>query len=117
MRLFGYFGGPLVLDALVNPMGEIKPPQKADDVRAWSEESVQTIILIMGAKAAATVEVTDKNHVQLMRLAYRMIRGRKTESERDNHNDLNERIQAALAWLKVPDLKQSIGGWIPGRNP
>jgi hypothetical protein len=105
MRLFGYFGGPLVLDALVNPMGEIKPPKMADDVRAWSEESVQKIVRTMGAAAAATIEITDKNHMQLMRLAARLIRGRKTESERDDHNDLNERIQAALDWLKVPGLE------------
>src|SRR4051794_35604225 len=39
LRLFGYFGGPLVLDSLMNPLGEKKPPENAEQIRAWCEKS------------------------------------------------------------------------------
>ena len=75
MRLFGYVGGPLVLDALMNPLGATTPPQNADEIRAWSEEAVTHIVRTMGTSAAVTVEVRRQNSMQLVRLAQRLIRG------------------------------------------
>ena len=75
MRLFGYVGGPLVLDALMNPLGATTPPQNADEIRAWSEEAVTHIVRTMGTSAAVTVEVRCQNSMQLVRLAQRLIRG------------------------------------------
>ena len=44
MRLFAYFGGGRVLDALMNPIGEIKPPENAEEIPAWSDEAVTQIL-------------------------------------------------------------------------
>jgi hypothetical protein len=70
MRLFAYRGGRRVLDALMNPLGEIKPPENAEEIQAWSDEAVTQIVRTMGAAAAATLEVTSKNTMQLLRLAH-----------------------------------------------
>jgi hypothetical protein len=103
MRLFAYFGGPLVLDTLMNPFGETKPPENAAEFRAWSEEAVTQIVRAMGTVAAATIEVTCKNTMQLMRLAQRLNRGRKTDSG-SGDDVLNKHIEATLAWFEKSGL-------------
>jgi hypothetical protein len=104
MRLFAGFGGPLVLDALMNPLGETKPPENAEEIRAWSEESVTRIVRAMGTAAAATIEITGKKELQLIRLAQRLIRGRKTELG-PGDDDLNKRIEATLTWFEKSGLE------------
>ncbi len=104
MRLFAYFGGPLVLDALINPLGETNPPENAEEIRAWSEDAVTQMVRTTGAAAAATVDVAGKNSVQLIRLAQRLIRGRNTEAG-PGDDVLNQRIEATLALFKESGLK------------
>jgi hypothetical protein len=104
MRLFGYFGGPLVLDSLMNPLGEKKPPENAEEIRAWCEKSVIQIVHAVGTAAAASIEVTGKNNMQLIRLAQRLIRRRNTEL-RAGDDDLNKRIEATLSWFDTSGLK------------
>jgi hypothetical protein len=104
MRLFGYFGGPLVIDALVNPLGQITPPENAEEIRAWSEETVTQIVRAMGTEAAVTIEATAKNNMQLIRLALRQIHGRKTELG-PSDDVLNKRIEATLACFEKSGLK------------
>jgi hypothetical protein len=96
MRLFAYFGGRRVLDALMNPLGEIKLPENPEEIRAWCDEAVTRIVRTRGTAAAATLEVTSKNTMQLLRLARRRSRGRNSESA-PSDDDSNKRIEAALA--------------------
>ena len=98
LRLFGYFGGPLVLDALLNPLGAIKPPHSAEAIGAWSEETVTQIVRARGTAAAATLEITGQNTMQLIRLAQRQVRGRKSELG-SGDDVLNKHFEAALAWF------------------
>ena len=111
MRLFGYFGGPLVLDALMNPLGETKPPRErrgdpslvrrgSDTNRSRHWEQRQPRPLRLQARTA----------LQLIRLAQRQIRGRKTESG-PGDDVLNKRIEATLAWFEKSGLKSSIDAW------
>jgi hypothetical protein len=96
MRLFACFGGPLVLDALTSPLGETKPPENAEEIRAWSDEVITQIVRTRGAAAAATIEVAGKSTMQLIRLALRLSRERNAESG-PGDDVLNKRMQATLA--------------------
>jgi hypothetical protein len=104
MRLFGYFGGPLVLNALINPLADAKPPETAGDIRAWAEDAVTRTVRSLGTAAAATTEVTGKNALQLIRLAQRQNRGRKSESG-PGDDVLNKHIAATLAWFDKLGIK------------
>jgi hypothetical protein len=71
MRLFGYYGGPLVLDALTDAMALTEPPQAASQVPGWFDEVIGRIVNTKAAAAAATIELTNQNAMRLIRMAFR----------------------------------------------
>jgi hypothetical protein len=103
-RMFAFFGGPLVLDALLIPFIGTEPPENTQEVRAWSEQALTQIVRTAGAAAAATIEVTGRNEMQFIRMAQRLARGRNIESGPGN-DALIKGIQAAVAWFEEAAFK------------
>jgi len=65
-KMFGYKGGPHVLDAMISKFTEIKRPEKADDVSSFFQESAINSMRHKAAVAAFTVPIN--THTQLMLL-------------------------------------------------
>jgi hypothetical protein len=65
---------------------------------------VTQIVRAVGTAAAATIEVTGKNNMQLIRLAQRLVRGRNTKLGTGD-DVLNKRIEDTLTWFETSGLK------------
>jgi hypothetical protein len=70
-RLFAYFGGPLVLDAIVNGLGTKTRPQFGDDVGDWFDDALKQIVRSTALAAAHSVQLNERNMMQFIRLAQR----------------------------------------------
>jgi hypothetical protein len=69
MRLFAFSGGPLALDALIHPLAQSKPPQRNGDLKPWCEEVFGHLIRTKAAAASLTLDFTNKNAMQFIKLA------------------------------------------------
>jgi hypothetical protein len=72
LRLFAYYGGPLVLDAAISGMVPKAMPQRAEDVRGWFDEVLCQLVKSNAAAAASALEMNQKNMIQMMKLAVNM---------------------------------------------
>jgi hypothetical protein len=74
-KLFAYFGGPLVLDALIACLSPHGKPQCAEDAPEWFADSTREIVRSRAAMAASVLAVDGTNVMRLLKLARRTMRG------------------------------------------
>ncbi len=70
-KLFGYNGGPLVLEALVSGIGPADMPQRAAGVADWLDESLLQLVRTRATAASAILEVNGGNVMRLLKTAMR----------------------------------------------
>lgn len=61
-RLFGYYGGPLALEALYAGIGPDNLPRDSDRIDAWFDEVVSSIVRA-GSQTAVKVLVTNRDEI------------------------------------------------------
>ena len=52
-KLFAYYGGPLVLDAVTSGLDSTTLPQHGDDIEGWFNNALRQIVRTSAAAAAA----------------------------------------------------------------
>lgn len=67
-KLFGYFGGPLVLDIIISGFTSGTLPTSAGDVAPWLNKTIKGLLRSKAAVAAKTFEVNKFNVMQLFEL-------------------------------------------------
>ena len=70
-RLFAYFGGPLVLDAVVMCLSPHQRPQQDEDASAWFDDATRDIVRSRAAMAASVLAIDGHNIMRLLKLALR----------------------------------------------
>jgi hypothetical protein len=87
-RLFGFYGGPLVLDAVISGIGSQAVPRRPEDVEGWFQDELQQIVRISAAAAAAVVPFNERNMMRIMKMALRAsARANKKPAETPRYND------------------------------
>jgi hypothetical protein len=97
-RFFGYFGGPLVLDALIAGIGEIKMPERPDEVDKWLDSTVLQIVRTRAAAAAHLFEVNRGNAIRLLKLALPR-NNKRTNANTMSDEELSSRLARVYADL------------------
>jgi hypothetical protein len=110
-KLFGYFGGTLLLDVMFSGFLKRRPkPERVDQVDDWQNQSWTTMIGRKALSAARHFQVNKYNVMQLFELQARIIEAAKsaggsiTEFERNVAAVLNE-----IPWELNEARKQRLG--------
>jgi hypothetical protein len=77
----GYYGGPLVLDAVINVVGPIKAPQRGAELGAWMDEAFGQVVRTRAALAASPPVADNRDAMRSIRLAGRQRKAAKDRSE------------------------------------
>jgi hypothetical protein len=77
-RLFAYFGGPKVLDALIACLSPHEMPQQDDD--EWFDDATAEIVRSRAATAASVFAVDGQNVMRLLKLALRAMPAASAET-------------------------------------
>jgi hypothetical protein len=70
-RLFGYFGGPLALDAVISGSVATTMPRGTEEIDDWFNGALNQIVRTTAAAAAATLRLNKQNMFRVMKLALR----------------------------------------------
>lgn len=71
LKVFAYYGGPLVLDALLGD-SEFKRPQGHEDQSAWFSQMLDLNVTNRAIEAAFFSDISGSNDMRLLKLAVRM---------------------------------------------
>lgn len=94
-KLFGYFGGPLILDIMFSGFTKMPMPERQDQTDAWLDATVQTLVRRKATHAARHLEIHEFNIMQLLELQLRIVEaseeagGSATDFERNVAEVLN----------------------------
>jgi hypothetical protein len=110
MRLFAHRGGPFVLDAYINVLGMSHSPLSAKEVARWCKDGLQNAVLTTAAAAAVSFDLTQKNMMQVMKLAVRSGISIRSPEEIAKENEYCNRI--IDVWDTIE--KAMNGGAAPG---
>jgi hypothetical protein len=106
LRLFGYAGGPLALDAILNtPMNS---SGRAGDLKAWCKDTLESFIMSAAAAAVINLELTQKNMLQLIKLALRDSKPNRTPEQKAADEEFDSRFAKfgeTLRRATQPDAK------------
>ena len=72
-KLFGYFGGPIVLDVIMSGFGDNPFPLKPEKAEEWLDHSIRTAICSRGAMASQVFKIDKWNVMQLLEIQQRFI--------------------------------------------
>jgi hypothetical protein len=113
-RLFAYFGGPLVLDALVSGMVSTTMPRRAEDVGGWFEDALNQLVRTSALAAAASLRLNQRNMMQLVRLALRRNTATAATRAKDARPSFKEwagQVSETIGWQAggraVPELDKT----------
>jgi hypothetical protein len=67
-KLFGYFGGPLILDAIISGFNRGTLPTRKTEVAGWFDSTVKNLLRSKAAVAARVFEVNKFNVMQLFEI-------------------------------------------------
>ena len=104
LRYFGYFGGPLILDAVFYGTTTQPMPMKPADIKIWMEHQVLSSMRAKAAIAAQTFEINTFNVMKLFEVFTAL-----TQLERDTPSGVatNEVDSCVLAMFE--ELEVSVG--------
>ena len=100
LRLFAYYGGPLVLDAVIQGLSHAKMPSRTGDVEPWFEDVLGQLVRTSAAVAAATIAIDRKNIMRLLTLAMKHRTAVEPGSE-TAASDLQNRLKTMLDSVNV----------------
>jgi hypothetical protein len=95
-KLFGYYGGPLVLDIMFGGFAKMPMPERPERTAEWLDTTWSTLLRRKSASAVRHLEINKFNIMQLMEMQLRLIEvakdsgGSDTEFERNVQGLLNE---------------------------
>lgn len=106
MKLFGYFGGPFLVDLLADGFAGDHRVQAPGEVEAWFDERWRQTMRLRSAQAATLFDDGRLNPTELFALHARLIKqesaahaARTTRSDRTDRSDLGQRVQLVLDGL------------------
>ena len=99
-RLFGFYGGPLVLDALIAGIGGREMPVSAAEVAEWIDNSLQEIVRTRAAMAARVFDVNRNNVITLLKLALPR-KGKKVPLNAADQEEFSRQVEERLAASKA----------------
>jgi hypothetical protein len=104
-RLFAYYGGPLVLDALISGIHGLTIPKRPEDVAAFFAAAQDQLLQSRATSAAALLAFNNKNAIKLMRLAVRAGGAKQQTSQAARGPRLDEEyfrqvLSACDPWIK-----------------
>jgi hypothetical protein len=100
LRLSGFSGGPVALDAMINPVAEPTSPQGEKDPLAWLDKAYWNSLRTKAAETALTIEVTRSNALQLMKLAIKNGAPTVSPEERAKEDEYNMRFIAVFESIR-----------------
>lgn len=68
-KLFGYFGGPLVLNVMISGFDAASFPKKSSEIANWFDNSLKMLLRSRAAAAARIFEINRYNVMQLFELS------------------------------------------------
>jgi hypothetical protein len=96
LKLFGYFGGPLVLDAVVGVIHE-GPAKGSEDLRRWFQAAIDQSIQVRAAVAASTIHLDRRNTLSFLKLAFNHRRVTNASKEQEKREE--QHLDKILAWV------------------
>lgn len=98
LRLFAYFGGPLVLDAMLSGLLEANTPPRDSDIDSWFDDALNQLVRTTALAAASAFSLNQRNIIPGLQLA---MKNRSSKGHTGPHPgaDLDQRVDAALEWL------------------
>jgi len=98
-RLFGYLGGPGILDAMVGTLSPRLRPLKPEDLVAWLDDKLRAGI--RRAAMMAVAKFNKKNCRQLFRMHRKLMKKkRKKKTDRTPEESLKKSIAACIESLR-----------------
>jgi hypothetical protein len=119
LKLFSYFGGPYVADAVIGGLQAGRPCPSPDDVSGWFDQTWMNIIRRRSAQAAGQFEINKYNVMQLFETHTRIIEiERSAESQESQRTAVDRHIQGLLGsipWVLGEDGRKLGAGKALGR--
>jgi hypothetical protein len=110
-RLFAYYDGPLVLDAMITSIGNLAAPTDPRDVGQWFDNALRAIVQTRSTAAARLFEINKQNMMQLLKLAMPTRPKTKVQGEdASNPEALNRRMFTVLTALEQAIVNNSVDG-------
>jgi hypothetical protein len=106
LKLFGYFGGPLVLDAVVAVVNEAQP-KDSKDLHNWFQAVTEQSVQLQATVAASTIHLDRRNSLEFVKLALNHRRATKASKEQQKAAD--DYLAKVVAWMtrKTPTSDDS----------
>jgi hypothetical protein len=95
--LFAYFGGPLVLDALVACLSPHQTPQHVEDASAWFDDALRDAVRTRAATVASVLAIDKHSIMRILKLALRA-----------KHATLANSAQTQMLWAGVREYVEEL---------
>lgn len=111
-KLFGYFGGPIILDIIFSGFTRVPMPDRADRTDQWMDSTMQSLVRRKATSAARHLEINKYNIMPLLDLNMRIIEAAKdsggsvTEYER-NIQTVMDTIPWELSEARVKRMERT----------
>jgi hypothetical protein len=104
-RLFGYYGGPLVLDAMIAGLAPDRRMLCGEDIADWFDDAMAQLVRSRAVAAAGILDVDRNNVMRVLKLALSQQRaaastkaGRQTPNNLDD-SQLEEHLEAFVSGM------------------
>ena len=98
-RLFAFYGGPLVLDAVITGLSPNSIPRLEKNLAAWFDGTLNQLVRTNAAVGAATLRMDQAKLMQMIKLAVRTSEAAGSRGETPN-TVLEERVKELLATIE-----------------
>jgi hypothetical protein len=116
LRLFAFFGGPLVLDAMVQGLSATKTPPHEQDVSGWFADALGQLVRSSAAAAASTIEMNQKTMTQMIKLAFRARaaapktgKGSPSAPSEETLEKILAAVEGSIASRELPETAKASG--------
>jgi len=119
LKLFAYFGGPFIVDFMIQGLQAGKPLTSGEDLASWLDKTWSNTVRRRSAQAAMQFEINKYNVTELMAIHSRIIELDNSEEAQDKQKTATDRhIQALIdeiPWAVGDEGKKTYGKTIVGR--
>jgi len=109
LKLFAYFGGPIICDVMISGFNRNRKVQRYEDVSDYLDEQFKSQIARRSAQAAGVFEVNQFNVMELFATHQRIIEVKQSlKGKEEQRNDFEKHVNAmllGLPWLVGGDKK------------
>jgi len=95
-KMFGYYGGPLVLTIVVSGHRRGSLPRRAEDITPWYDDTFATLIRNRSTQAAQVFQVNKFNVMELMQIHVSIMHAERAATAGGPETDVEKNVRAFM---------------------